>query len=133
MDGTQGPAAAGGGPADAARSLASSLLALAETRFELMALELHEEAERRKRMLVLALAAAVFFVMTLLMVSLLVVALFWETHRIPAIVGITMAYFAIGIGAILRIRRILAESPPPFSASIAEFRKDLAMLQGRHD
>jgi uncharacterized membrane protein YqjE len=67
------------------------------------------------------------------MLSFLVVVLFWDTHRLAGIAAVTLVHSGIGAWAILRFRVILHDSPPPFSATLAEFRKDLDMLRGRHE
>ncbi|MGE0358042.1 MAG: phage holin family protein [Burkholderiales bacterium] len=118
------------GPLDSARALGSSFLALLGTRVELAALEFKEEAARRKRLAVLALVAAVFLGVALVLLAFLVVVFFWDTHRLAAIAGVTLAYAAVGAGAFLRLRAVLKDSPPPFSATLEEFRRDLDMVRG---
>ena len=127
----EGPGPAG--PGEAARSLGGSLLGLVEARVELVSLELREEAERRKRLLILAVVAAVFLMLGLVALSFLVVVLFWDSHRLGAIAGVTLVHSGVGAWAILRIREILRDSAPPFAATLAEFRRDLDMLRGRHE
>jgi uncharacterized membrane protein YqjE len=112
--------------------MGATLLALLRVRVELVGVELKEEAERRKHMLVLALVAAFFLASGLLLAAFLVVVLFWDSYRLPAIAGVTLVYSGIGAWAFLRFRNILANSPPAFSATLKEFRKDLDFLQG-HD
>lgn len=126
------PPSSGAGPLDAARALGQSLLELAHARVELVGVELGEEAERRKRQLMLGVVAAVFLFAGLILVAFLVVVLFWDTWRVGAIVTVTVAYLAIGTWALLRLRAALREGPAPFSATLAEFRHDLEMLRG-HD
>jgi uncharacterized membrane protein YqjE len=99
-------------------------------RVELAAIELKEIADRRKHVLTLASIGAVFLACGLLLLAVLVVVLFWDTHRIPAIVGVTLAYLGIGAGVFLRAWAVLRDSPPPFSATLDEFRKDLDMIRG---
>lgn len=118
------------GPLDSARALGASFLALLGTRVELAALEFKEEAARRKRLAALALVAAVFLGVALILLAFLVVVFFWDAHRIAAIAGVTLAYAAVGAGAFLRLRAILRDSPPPFSATLEEFRRDLDMVRG---
>ena len=123
------PPSAGAGPMDAARALGQSLLALARARIELAGVELGEEAERRKHQLLLGVVAAVFLFAGLILVAFLVVVLFWDTWRVGAIASVTLAYIAIGTGAAMRLRAVLRDSPPAFSATLAEFRHDLEMLR----
>ncbi len=117
-------------PAGPAKALGADLVALLKLRAELFALELEEEAARRKRLLLLAVVAGVFGFATLLLVAFLVVVLFWEPYRIAAIAGVTIAYASVGAWAFVRYRDVAAKSPPPFAATLAEFRKDLEMLRG---
>ena len=116
------PPSSGAGPRDAARALGQTVLALLRARMELIGVELGEEAERRKLQLLLGVVAAVF----------LFAGLFWDTWRVGAIATVTFAYLAIGAWALLRLRAVLRDNPPPFSATLAEFRNDLDMLKG-HD
>jgi uncharacterized membrane protein YqjE len=109
------------------------LLALLEARVELVSIELREEAERRKRLLILGVVAAVFLVLGLVMFSFLLVVIFWDTHRVAAILGVTLVHSGVGAWAVLRIRAIHRDPVSPFSATLAEFRKDLDMLRGRHE
>ncbi len=119
------------GPAGPAKALGADLVALLRARAELFALELEEEAARRKRLLLLAVVAGVFGFATLLLVAFLVVVVFWESYRIAAVAGVTIAYALAGAWAFVRCRDLAATSPPPFAATVAEFRKDLEMFRGR--
>lgn len=120
------------GPAEAARALGTSVLALLSARLELVGIELKEEKERGKRALLLGLVAALFLGMGLLLCAFLVVVLFWDSHRLLAIGAVTLLYLGIGLGAAVRLRAAVRDSPPPFGATLAEFRKDLDMIRG-HD
>ncbi len=115
------------------RALGATLLALIRSRTELIAIELQEERERRKEMLVLALLAALFLALGLLLVAFLIVALFWDTHRLLAIGGVTLLYLGIGGWALLQLRNKLRASSPPFSATLREFENDLEVLRRQHD
>lgn len=131
MAGLDGPQPRPEGPLDSARALGASLLALLQARVELAGVELAEEAEHGKRLVVLAVVAAFFLGAGLVLFAFLVVVLFWETHRLAAIAGVTLAYSGVGAWALLRLRRIARERPPPFSATRSEFRNDLDMIRGR--
>jgi uncharacterized membrane protein YqjE len=122
-----------GDPAGAVRALGADLVALLRVRAELVSLELEEEAARRKRLLVLGGLAALFSVATLVLVTALVVVFFWDTYRIAALAGVTAVYAVLAAWAYARFRELASNSPPPFSATIAEFRKDLEMLRGSDD
>ena len=115
------------------RALAATFLDAAATRFELAITELREQGERRKALLVLAAIAGVFFMLGLLLAALFVVVLFWDTHRLAALGGVTLVYLGIGVGALLKMRAQARETPPPFEATLRELAADRDMLRGRHE
>jgi uncharacterized membrane protein YqjE len=119
------------GPLDSLRALGATFLAIVGTRAELAVVELREEGERKKEMLILAGVAAVFLALGSLLVAFFVVVVFWETHRVAATAAVTLLYLGIGAGALLRLRQKARASPPPFEATLAELAKDLEMLKGR--
>ena len=106
---------------------------MVHTRVELAVVELREEGERRKQMLVLAVAAGVFLSLAAGLLALFVVVLFWDTHRLLAAGGVTVAYLAIGIFALLRLKERARNSPPPFEATLTELARDVETLRGRHE
>src|SRR3954471_2193655 len=63
-------------------AMGSRLRELADARASLFALELREEARRGSHLVGLAAAATVLLQLSLLMVAVLVVAVFWDTHRL---------------------------------------------------
>jgi uncharacterized membrane protein YqjE len=121
------------GPLSSLRALGATLVALVHTRVELAVVELREEGERRKRMLVLAVAAGVFLTLAAGLLALFVVVLFWDTHRLAAAGGVTLAYVAIGVFALLRLKEQARNSPPPFEATLAELARDVETLRGHHE
>ncbi|MGZ5596250.1 MAG: phage holin family protein [Usitatibacter sp.] len=128
-----GQSEAAPGPIESLRSLGASFLGLLGTRAELAVVELREEGERRKEMLVLAGVGGLFLALGALLAAFLVVVVFWDEHRIAAAAGVTLLYLGIGAGALLRLRHKAATSPPPFEATLAELAKDREMLRGRDE
>lgn len=112
------------------RALGATVLEAAGTRAELALTELREEGERRKALLALALVGALFLAMALLLAAFFVVVLFWDTHRLAAIGGVTLLYAAIGVGALLRLRAISRALPKPFEATLRELAADRDLLRG---
>jgi uncharacterized membrane protein YqjE len=128
-DETPGYAPAGGLRRALAR-VGVAMVELARTRLELAALDFSEERERTKLRLILAIVAATFLAFAVLCASALIVVMFWDTHRIAAIGAVTAAHFAIGAGALLRLRASQRTAPPPFQASLAELERDRQWLAG---
>ena len=108
--------------------LADALLGLARTRLELATVEYTEERRRVAAQLLLLVAGAGCVLLALLFAAAAVVVAFWDSHRLAAIVGVTL-FFAIA-GAVLLWRRaeVARTSPAPFAASVAELEKDRAAL-----
>ncbi|HTR57424.1 MAG TPA: phage holin family protein [Casimicrobiaceae bacterium] len=124
--GEQRPA---GGISGALSQLATSLVAILHTRFELLTVEFEEERERAKDLVVLTVIATVFFSFALIVLSVLVVFLFWDTHPVGALVGVTLVYLAIGAAALVVLQR--GRETRPFAATLAELEKDVQSLRGR--
>ena len=115
------------------RALGATVLALVCARAKLIAVELQEEKARAGQKLVLVVLAALFLAMGMLLAAFLVVVLFWDAHRMLAAGGVTLLYLGIGGWALLRLRQMNHNSPPPFSATMGEFANDLRLLSGRDE
>ena len=115
------------------QALVASMLALVRTRLELAVVEFGEERERRKHIAMLGIVAGVFFALAALLFALFIVVLFWDSHRVAAVAGVTVAYLAIGLGALASLRSRHRELPAPFEASLAELARDVEALRGAHE
>jgi uncharacterized membrane protein YqjE len=112
------------------RALGATLVELLGARAELAVVELRQEGERKKEMIALAAAGALFLALGLLVATLFVIVLFWDTHRLPAIGGVAIVYLALSGAAFVRLRYKAAGNPPPFEATLREFAADREMLGG---
>jgi len=121
------------GTLDSLRALGATLVEAVETRVELALVELREEGERRKGMLVLAVTGGLFLSLGLLLAAFFVVVFFWDTHRLAAIAGVTLLYLGIAAGAFLRLRAKAQSAPAPFEATLREFAADRDLLRGRRE
>jgi len=121
----------GTGPVASLRALGATLFEVVATRTELAIVELREEGERRKEELVLAAVGALFLALGLQLVALLVVVLFWDTHRLVALGGVTALYLGIAAFAFLRLRAKAAAAPPLLEATLRELAADRELLRGR--
>lgn len=119
------------GPAAALRALGATLAETLAARAELALVELREQAERRKAMLVAAVLAGFFLALAVLLASVFVIVLFREEHLLAAIGGMAALDLAIAAAAYLRLRRLAATAPAPFEATLAELAADRDLLRGR--
>lgn len=117
-----------GGLLGSLKKLASTLVALAQTRLQLLANELHAERLRLMRLWLLAAAAVFFLTLGIIMLTLLVVVLFWDSHRLLAMGGFAGIYLLIGILFGARVLRRATERSHMFEASLQELAKDREWL-----
>src|ERR1035437_9217985 len=86
-----------GGLLGSAKNLASTLIAVAQTRLQLLANELHAEKLRLARLGRVAGAAHFFIALGTILLTLLVDVVFWDSPRLLAIVGFAPIYLLLGI------------------------------------
>ncbi|HXZ48831.1 MAG TPA: phage holin family protein [Usitatibacter sp.] len=127
------PTPSGAGLGASLRALGATLLEMLGTRAELAVIELREEADRRKEGLALAMVAGIFLALAMLLAALFVVLVFWDTHRLAALAGVTALYLAISAAAFLRMRARERAAPPPFEATLRELAADRELLRGRDE
>ena len=121
--------AASEGLFESLKTLSVSLVSIVHTRLELLSTDVAEEREQLTSFLVLVLVALGCFGVGVVLLAMLVVVAFWETHRLLAIAGMTGLFLAAGVGlgwfAMHRVRT----KPRLFEASLAELSKDRQQLR----
>lgn len=111
------------------RAVLASLLAIAETRIELLGNDVELQGARLRRLTLLLLAGSLMLALALVFASVLVIAIFWESHRLGAVVAVTLVYLLAGGGCLLAARRVARAGPRPFEATRAELQQDIAHLR----
>ncbi len=113
--------------------LAATLLSMVQTRMELASVELEEHSRRYLGLVLMSLLALFLFGIASVLVALFVVIVFWDSHRIAAVLGMA-AVFALAAAAIgIRVRAGFAAQPALLSATMAELQKDMDFLKtARH-
>jgi len=110
------------------RNFAATLLAAARTRLALLANELHAERLRVGRLLVLSVGALFFFALSVVLLTVLVIAICWDTYRFAAIGGFALAYIIVGLSLAFAARAGARTPSRLFEASLRELRKDADRL-----
>ncbi len=113
------------------KRLLSTLAAIASTRLELLVNELHEERLHLEQMLLFFFSALFCFGMSIVLLSFFVVVLFWDQHRLAALGGLGMAFFAAGAYLAQRLRSMAEKKSRLFSVSLGELSRDREQLDGR--
>ena len=125
------PAGQAPGLLQSLRNLLATLVALLQTRLELLATEVEEERLRIGQVLLWSCVALVFLVLGAVMLTLFLVVLFWDTHRVLVSGLLALSYLAIGVAAARMARSKAQARSRLFSASLAELGKDREHLTSR--
>lgn len=116
---------------ESVKRLASTLVSIVSTRLELLANELHEERLRLTQILLLTLSAFFCFCMGVLLLTIFIVVLFWDDHRLAVLGGLCILFFVLGTLMAMLSRNKARSKPGLFSASLAELVKDREQLEPR--
>jgi uncharacterized membrane protein YqjE len=117
-----------GGLLDSVKTMASTLLAMGQTRLELLSTEIEEEREWLTSMMVWTMIALFCAAIAVVLVAMLIVIIFWDSYRILALTMLILI-FILGAGFAWRVVFNMARSKPRiFSSSIAEMSKDREQL-----
>lgn len=110
-----------------ARKILDTVLATAQNRVELLAIELQEEKCRWIEALLCATAVAAFGMMALSLVTFTVVILFWDNGRLPALIGLSLLYI-VGTALAWRALQSRLRARSAFTATLDELKQDRACL-----
>ncbi|MGL4319115.1 MAG: phage holin family protein [Pseudomonas sp.] len=108
--------------------LARAFLGLLHGHVELFGSELQEEKRRALRLLLLAGLALIFGLLLLLGLSALVLIVFWDGYRLPAILGLCLFHALLTLYCAARLYGALNEETSPFSATLEELARDRERL-----
>lgn len=110
---------------------AATVVATAHTRLELLSVDLEEEREHLLSIMLLALAAVFLFGIGVVLMSILLVVIFWETHRLLVLSALAVIFLLVGIGVGLLAMHKVRTKPRLFSSSLSELDKDQQQLSSR--
>lgn len=123
--------APGSGLLSSVTVLATTLVAIAHTRLDLLSNDLEEEREHLLSLVILALTALFCLVVGVVLATILLVAAFWETHRL-LVIGLLAGSFLAGGGGLVAFAAHKAKAKPRlFAASLKELLKDRQQLENR--
>jgi uncharacterized membrane protein YqjE len=126
--GTEQPSA---GLLHSLRNLASTVVALLQTRLELLAADLEEGGVRILQILFLAAGALLFLGLGVLILTLLAVLLLWEERQVGAIVGLAVGLFVVAGALAFGVRNRIRARPRMFSGTVGELARDRQRLTSR--
>ncbi|PKO58473.1 MAG: hypothetical protein CVU23_14980 [Betaproteobacteria bacterium HGW-Betaproteobacteria-17] len=112
-------------------TLAATLVAIAHTRLDLLSADVEEDRAHVLSLLVLALAALFLIGVGVVLAAILLVAAFWDSHRLLALGSLAGLFLAAGVATGLFVRHKARTKPRLFAASLSELLKDRQRLVSR--
>jgi len=111
------------------RNILQTCLAIIHTRLELITTEIEEEIQRAATILLWVLIALFFASLTVLMLTVTLLIVFWDDHRVLASSLITASFFVIAVVMALLARGSLKARDGFLSASVEALKRDREALQ----
>jgi uncharacterized membrane protein YqjE len=111
--------------------LASTFVDMLQTRLELVSVELEEELTRFSTYFIYALVALYCAGVAVSLGIFLVIAMFWDEHRIAVLLWLIGLFGAISIFISARLRKQFLNKPRLLEQSIAELKKDTELIRRR--
>lgn len=115
------------------RGLIATAIGLLRTRLELLATELEEEKLRLLSIVMYGAAAIFMLGVGVVLLAIFVTVLFWDSHRLLVMGGLTAIFLLCGFGFLLLVQRQVRAGSRLFSASLAEMAQDRQALQGKSE
>jgi len=104
--------------------LMATLLEILQTRVEIIATEFEEERVRLRELVMFGILTLFFVSIGFALLTLFVVALYWDTHRVAVLGGVAFLYLGLGgLTGIILYRRLKCR-PRLFSTTLSELAKD---------
>ncbi|OIR05610.1 hypothetical protein GALL_123540 [mine drainage metagenome] len=113
------------------KRMTSTLLAIIQTRIELLGNEIEEERLRVRQMLFYGSVALFFLGMTIMLLTVFVVVVFWDSYRLQVLGGLTLLFLVAGLSFWYALRSIARARPRLFSTTLSELSDDIDRLNPR--
>ncbi|MDH4166418.1 MAG: phage holin family protein [Gammaproteobacteria bacterium] len=128
MDDSDIPRRSAGGLFDSLRALIATLVAMAHTRVELFGTELEEEVRRVVALLLGGVLVLALASVALVFSGLVVIAAYWDTHRVAATAGVAIGFMVLAAVSYLVVRERTRRRSRLLSSTLDELERDLELL-----
>lgn len=115
------------------KRLTGTMLAIIQARLELLSNEWETERLRVRQMFVHGVVALFFFGLSILLLTMFIVVLFWDSYRLQVLAGMSALFFIAGLLVSNTLRRLSRERSKLFATSLAEISDDRDRLAPRHE
>src|SRR5437870_5318928 len=89
---------------DSIRTTLATTAKLVRTRLDIISTELEEQREWLQNLIIFGMAGLFFISLGLVLVTMFVVAMFWDSHRVAVLGGFSALYLGIGVWAVIAFR-----------------------------
>jgi uncharacterized membrane protein YqjE len=113
------------------KQLFATLLAMGQTRLELLTTELQSDIQRLAVTLFWSLAALFTLGIGCFMAALALIFIFWDTHRVLVSICVTTAFFGFALLAVIIVNKRLRNQPRLLQETLKELQRDQDSLQTR--
>ena len=110
------------------KRLAGTLLSIGQTRLELLGNELEVERLHFEQILLYRGIALLFFGLSIMLLTVFVVVVFWESQRLLVLGSLAGLFSIAGLLVWNTSRNLIRKKPRLFSASLAELSSDRDQL-----
>jgi uncharacterized membrane protein YqjE len=114
-------------------NFAGTLLGIAHTRLDLLSVDLEEERAHIFSQLVLTLLALFCLGIGVVLAVILLVVMFWDTHRLLALAGGAGFFLIFGAAVWMSALHKARTKPRLFASSLTELGKDRQQVMSRHE
>jgi len=106
------------------KNLGSTAVEMIQTRLELFSSDIQIGWQRLLSVLVLVIITLFSLLFGLVLLAILIVVLYWDSHRVLVLSLMTGGFLSIGILLALYVRAQINAMPRLFEASLGELAKD---------
>jgi uncharacterized membrane protein YqjE len=106
------------------KRMVDTLLSIIQTRLELLSAEIEEERVRVGQLLLYGAITFFFFAMAILLLTFLVVAVFWDNHLLLVLSGLIALFLIAGTVAWFAFRKVSRSRFVLFSTSLSALAED---------
>jgi uncharacterized membrane protein YqjE len=110
------------------RSALANLIELAHTRLELLSVEMEARLLNSRHVMLWSAVALFSASLAMLMLTLTLLIVFWDTHRLLAAGAITAFFAILALAAALVVRHRVRARPRLLAATIRELKRDAEAL-----
>lgn len=128
---TEKPSGERKGLLESLAALASTLVAIAHTRLDLLSVDIEEDRARFLSLLLLALTTLFLIGVGVVLAIILLVLVFWDTHRVLALSSLAGFFLVAGLATWAFAIHQARTKPRLFTSSLLELVKDRQQLASR--